>query len=124
MACSICSPELKVIVLEIGAGWIGYWLERMDAAYDSPIGKSVPLKDKPSEYFRRQCYISGDPDERAVAGVIPFVGEDRFFWASDFPHSDHPPDYIPNLTKLVSLLPESARDRLLGRNVLECYGLS
>ena len=117
-------PELTVIVLEIGAGWIGYWLERMDAAYDSPIGKSVPLKDKPSEYFRRQCYISGDPDERAVAGVIPFVGEDRFFWASDFPHSDHPPDYIPNLIELVSLLPESARDPLLGRNVLECYGLS
>ena len=23
-------PELRVIVLEVGAGWIGYWLERMD----------------------------------------------------------------------------------------------
>lgn len=117
-------PELKVIVLEVGAGWAGYWIERMDAAYTSPLGKSVPLKHKPSEYFRRQCWISGDPDERSVAGVIPFVGEDRFFWASDFPHSDHPPDYIPNLIELVSLLPESARPGLLGKNVLDCYGLS
>jgi len=117
-------PELRVVILEIGAGWIGYWIERMDAVYESPLGKSVPLKHQPSEYFRRQCWISGDPDERALAGVIPFVGEDRFFWASDFPHADHPPKYIPNLTTLVNLLPESARAKLLGKNVLTCYNLS
>lgn len=116
-------PELRVIVLEIGAGWIGYWLERMDAVYASPLGKSVPLKHKPSEYFRRQCWVSGDPDERALAGVIPLVGEDRFFWASDFPHADHPPAYVPNLSGLVGLLPVSARAKLLGQNVLNCYGL-
>ena len=62
-------------------------------------------------------------DERAVAGVIPFVGEDRFFWASDFPHADHPPDYLPNLQELVALLPESARAKLLSENVANCYGL-
>jgi predicted TIM-barrel fold metal-dependent hydrolase len=117
-------PELRVVVLEIGAGWIGSWLERMDSVYESPLGKSVPLKNPPSEYFRRQCWISGDPDERSVAGMIPFVGEDRFFWASDFPHNDHPPEYIPNLLELLSLLPESARAGLLGKNVLNCYGLS
>ena len=116
-------PNLKVIVLEVGAGWIGYWLERMDAVYDSPLGKSVRLKDKPSEYFRRQCWISGDPDERALAGVIPFVGEDRFFWASDFPHADHPPEYIPNLIALTNLMSESARAGILGKNVLKCYGM-
>lgn len=117
-------PELRVVILEIGAGWIGYWLERMDAVFESPIGKSVPLKHKPSEYFRRQCWVSGDPDERSLAGVIPFVGEDRFFWASDFPHSDHPPEYIPNLQRLVSLLPESARPKILGQNVRACYRLN
>ncbi len=117
-------PELRVVILEIGAGWVGYWIERMDAVYESPIGKSVPLKHKPSEYFRQQCWASGDPDERAVAGVIPFVGEDRFFWASDFPHADHPPEYISNLIELVHLLPESARPKLLGQNVLTCYRLN
>ncbi|MBI3246040.1 MAG: amidohydrolase [Deltaproteobacteria bacterium] len=117
-------PELRVVILEIGAGWVGYWLERMDAVYESPIGKSVPLKHKPSAYFRRQCWVSGDPDERALAGVIPFVGEDRFFWASDFPHSDHPPAYIPNLQRLVNLMPESARPKILGTNVRECYRLN
>ena len=118
-------PRLKVVVLESGGGWIGYWLDRIDAVYGHTfIGTRVPLEHKPSDYFRRQCWISGDPDERAVAGVIPFVGEDRFFWASDFPHADHPPDYVPNLERLVAMLPESARPKILGENVRRCYGLN
>ncbi|MEE8558930.1 MAG: amidohydrolase family protein [Myxococcota bacterium] len=114
-------PELRVVVLESGAGWIGYWLDRMDAVFGSPQGMMVALKEKPSFYFRRQCYISGDPDEQSLGPIIPVVGEDRFFWASDFPHPDHPPDYVENLTRLVKGLPQSARDGLLGLNVLKAY---
>lgn len=118
-------PKLRVIVLESGAGWIGYWLDRMDTMYETiqgaPVRKLLP--EKPSHYFRTQCWISGDPDERSLAAVIPTVGEDRFFWASDFPHPDHPPDYIPEVERIVGDLPESARAGFLGRNVLEAYGL-
>src|SRR5205823_5047279 len=62
-------PRLKVVVLESGAGWIGYWLERMDAVCASPLGRNVPLREKPSFYFRRQCWISCDPDGRRPGGV-------------------------------------------------------
>jgi predicted TIM-barrel fold metal-dependent hydrolase len=116
-------PRLKVVVLESGAGWIGYWLERMDAVYASPLGRNVPLDEKPSVYFQRQCWISCDPDERSLVGVIPLVGERRFFWASDFPHPDHAPLYVKELAELVELLPPSARNPLLGDNVREAYGL-
>ena len=58
--------------------------------------------------------------ERLVPESIT-VGEDRFFWASDFPHPDHPPDYVPEVERLVADLPESARAGFLGRNVLEAY---
>ena len=118
-------PKLRIIVLESGAGWVGYWLDRMDAVYASPQGYRTRqrLAEKPSFYFRRQCWISGDPDEASLAGIIPIVGEDRFFWASDFPHPDHPPDYIPELTRLTNSLPESAREGFLGGNVLRAFGL-
>jgi predicted TIM-barrel fold metal-dependent hydrolase len=116
-------PRLKVVVLESGAGWIGYWLERMDAVWATPLGRAVELKEKPSFYFQRQCWISCDPDERSLAGVIPLVGERRFFWASDFPHPDHAPVYLRELEELIALLPESARCPLLGDNVREAYGL-
>jgi predicted TIM-barrel fold metal-dependent hydrolase len=116
-------PKLKVVVLESGAGWIGYWLERMDAVYETPLGRNTGLSEKPSTYFQRQCWISCDPDERTLAGVIPLVGEDKFFWASDFPHPDHAPRYLTELEELVELLPESARYKLMSDNVRAVYGL-
>src|SRR5712691_2007341 len=81
------------------------------------------LSEKPSVYFQRQCWISCDPDERSLAGVIPLVGEDKFFWASDFPHPDHAPRYLPELAELVELLSPSARYKLMGDNVRSVYGL-
>jgi predicted TIM-barrel fold metal-dependent hydrolase len=116
-------PELRVVVLECGASWIGYWLDRMDAVWAAPQGIPVRrlLPETPSHYFRRQCWISADPDEKTLAGVMEVVGPDRFFWASDFPHPDHPPDYIEHLTRLAATLPPETRAGLLGRNVLRAY---
>ncbi|MGI9591189.1 MAG: amidohydrolase family protein [Myxococcota bacterium] len=118
-------PKLRVAVLESGAGWIGYWLDRMDTVYSGPQGISARqvLSEKPSVYFRRQCWISGDPDETSLAAIVPVVGADRFFWASDFPHPDHPPEYVPEVARLASTLPEPVRAGFLGGNVLTAYGL-
>lgn len=116
-------PTVKVVVLESGAGWIGHLLDRMDGAYKTPLGRSVPLKELPSYYFHRQCWISADPDERAVSYLIEHVGADKFFWASDFPHDDHTCDYIRDLTTMVAPLSEESRRKVLGENVAQVYGL-
>src|SRR5207244_12082218 len=97
--------------------------ERIDAVFTSPLGRSVPLREKPSFYFQRQCWLSCDPDERSLAGVIPLVGEQKFFWPSDFPHPDHPPRYVRELAELVAMLPESARYKLMSDNVRGEYAL-
>ena len=81
------------------------------------------MPEVPSHYFRQQCWISGDPDEKSLAAIIPEVGADRFFWASDFPHPDHPPEYILEVGRIVEELPESARRGFLGENVLRAYGI-
>jgi predicted TIM-barrel fold metal-dependent hydrolase len=116
-------PELRVVVLESGASWIGYWLDRMDSVYATPQGKTVPLRREPSAYFRRQCWISADPDETTLAAIMPIVGADRFFWASDFPHPDHAPKYVGHMSRMVGALPPAGREGVLGRNVLSAYGL-
>src|SRR5437588_210098 len=84
-------PRLKVIVLESGGGWIGYWLDRIDAVYGHTfIGPRVPLEHKPSDYFRERVWISCDPDERSSPALPERFGE-RFLCASDFPHADRTP---------------------------------
>ena len=116
-------PRLKLVVLESGAGWIGYWLDRMDGYAKSLLGPAVPMKDKPSTYLRRQCYISCDPDERTIPALMELYGEDRFFWASDFPHPDHTGNYIEELEELAGKLAPVQRAKLLGENVRRCYGV-
>ena len=116
-------PNIKAVVLESGAGWIGAALDRMDTTYETSLGDSVPLKEKPSVYFKRQCWISGDPDERALAHIIDYVGEDRFFWATDYPHFDHPGNYMEELQELVAPLSDTARRNILGDSAARVYGI-
>jgi len=114
-------PRLKIVLLEVGAGWIGYWLDRMDAVYDSVMGRGVPLKEKPSYYFKRNVWISADPDEHSLPAMMQLCGDDRFFWASDFPHPDHTGNYIEELEECADKLTPTGRQKLLGENVLSVY---
>jgi len=117
-------PQLKVLVLESGGGWIGYWLDRIDAVYGHTfIGEKVPLQEKPSDYFRRQCWVSCDPDERMIPALAERFGVDRFLWASDFPHADHTAEYVHDLKELASMFPEADRRRFLGDNCRELFGI-
>jgi predicted TIM-barrel fold metal-dependent hydrolase len=115
-------PRLKVLVLESGGGWIGYWLDRMDGIYGhTAIGQRVPLENPPSYYFRERCWISCDPDERSIPAMADLFGADRFMWASDFPHADHTPEYIHDLDELAGMFPDETRRRFLGDNCRELF---
>jgi predicted TIM-barrel fold metal-dependent hydrolase len=81
-------PRLRAVFLEAGVGWVPYWLERMDEHYEG-LGDLVPwLKMPPSEYFRRQCFVSAEPDEKALPYVAETVGADHLMFGSDYPHFD------------------------------------
>lgn len=115
-------PRLKVVVLESGGGWIGYWLDRIDAVYGHTfIGRKVPLQHKPSDYFRERVWISCDPDERSIPALAARFGADRFLWASDFPHADHTPEYIDDLAELASMFDDDDRRKFLGDNVRSLF---
>jgi uncharacterized protein len=117
-------PRLKVLVLESGGGWIGYWLDRIDAVFGhTVIGERVPLEHKPSDYFRERVWISCDPDERMIPALAARYGVERFLWASDFPHADHTPEYINDLNELVAAFPQDQRAAFIGGNARALFKL-
>ena len=116
-------PALRLGVLEAGSGWIGAFLDRMDAISDTISAGGVSLTMKPSEYFRRQCFISGDPDETAAPLMIDHVGADCFLWATDYPHPDHPSTWVRSLERFVAPLAPASRAKVLGENVARIYRL-
>jgi len=116
-------PSLQVVVLEAGAGWIGAWLDRLDAKFESVGRFDERVNVPPGELFRRQCFISCDPDERSVPAIVELVGVDRFFWASDYPHSEAKPGTMEDLAELCRRLPANARGELLGASAARLYGI-
>lgn len=116
-------PALRLGILEAGAGWIGSFLDRADAVAETGTGLMLQLAKRPTEYFRDHCFISGDPDETALAHIIDPVGAHCFMWATDYPHPDHPGTWAPALEKLVAPLGAETRANFLGRNVARIYGL-
>jgi tripartite-type tricarboxylate transporter receptor subunit TctC len=38
------------------------------------MGRSVPLKERPSAYFRRNVWISADPDEKSLPAMVDLLG--------------------------------------------------
>jgi predicted TIM-barrel fold metal-dependent hydrolase len=120
-------PGTRFVFLEANGGWIVPWLERLDHhAHEFPW--DMPgLTATPSEYFRRQCYISFDPDEAGLplAATHELCGADRIVWASDFPHPDAKyPGVTDELLEATETLSDEARRMIAGTNALRLYGLA
>jgi predicted TIM-barrel fold metal-dependent hydrolase len=78
---------------------------------------------KPSAYFRRQCHISTEVDERATAQVIAAFGEQCVTLGSDYPHGDGKfPHAIEEFLKVDALSPSQKR-QILWDNPVRLYGL-
>jgi predicted TIM-barrel fold metal-dependent hydrolase len=127
-AGGICErfPRLTALFLEANGGWIVPWLERLDHHYDVFRWDVPSLTMKPSEYFRRQCYISFDPDESTLAFTArhPLVGAERIVWASDYPHPDAKfPGVVKELNEATESLAPADQARIVGENARTLYHL-
>ena len=124
VAGGICErfPKLTVVFLEGSGGWCAPMLERFDHHLD--VFGSRYQKTPPSEIFKRQCYISFDPDEEALAYTAnsKYVGADRIVWASDYPHPDAKiPGIVDELEEATETLTEAQRRLIFGENAARLY---
>ena len=119
-------PGAKFIFLEANGGWLVPWLERLDH-HARKFEWDVPwLKQLPSEYFRRQCWISFDPDEAMLAFTAssPLCGADRIIWASDYPHPDAKfPGVTEELTEAIAPLSREQQAQVTSESARALYGI-
>ena len=66
----------------------------------------------------------GRSGQKCLRHVMPYAGIDKFFWASDFPHVDHPPNYMEEVREMVEGMPEETAHDILGENVARAYRLN
>ncbi|HVH74625.1 MAG TPA: amidohydrolase family protein [Stellaceae bacterium] len=117
-------PKLRCAFLEGTAGWLYWWLWRLDDQWEKfGPGCERQLAMPPSGYFKRQCYVALDVDEEPAVDVVEKVGADYFVVSSDYPHSDGA--FPEALQQFFSLpLDAAARRKILWDNCARLYDIA
>jgi predicted TIM-barrel fold metal-dependent hydrolase len=114
-------PTLRVALLEGNCSWAPWFLYRLDEHWEWVGWKEAPeLTMAPSEYFRRNCWISVEADEVTVPSFIDAFGDDRLLFSTDYPHGD---SKYPNSVAAFDQLPMSERSKakVVGQNWSDLY---
>jgi predicted TIM-barrel fold metal-dependent hydrolase len=119
-------PNLRVLFLEAGCGWVPYWIQRIHHHLDGPYAYlDVKLSLSAGEYFERQCFVAADSEEEdLLAFVVDQMGSDNICWSSDFPHPDHPWQGMARGMTDRTDLSDDAKRKILGDNVARAYKIA
>ena len=82
-------PKFRVVHVEADAGWVPYWLQRMEQHWEFSRNAEHPeMKRPPTEYFLRQIWVAARGDERTLPAAVDLIGEDNLCFNTDYPHPD------------------------------------
>ena len=116
-------PRLKVVFFECSAEWILYWMHRMDDDFqwlkdDQERHMPIPLSMPPSEYVKRNCYVTMEADERPSVFALSLeeLGVEHILMASDYPHFDSEFPHTVATLRAREDLTAGQKDKILGEN--------
>jgi len=90
-------PGLQFVMTEQGAAWVPEVLERMDNIHNSMVRGRIgeigmpasgALPHRPSDYFRRNCFLGSSFPSPKQAATFREIGIDKCMWGSDYPHNE------------------------------------
>jgi uncharacterized protein len=118
-------PNLKIGLIESGAGWVPFWLEAMEHQLDEFRTKeNRGLQMRPKEYFKKHFWVTFWFESFAPKHMLEEIGMDRLLFETDFPH---PTSLYPGVqAKLVEIMKDhdyATRKRVLESNAVELYNL-
>jgi uncharacterized protein len=120
-------PDLKVVSVESGCGWIPFILEAIDYEMDENAPSDIAkLSRKPSEYFKSNMYATYwfESSRDKLPALIEAVGEDSIMFETDFPHPTclYPEPVRRASEKMAGLTPE-VRGKIFGETARKLYRL-
>lgn len=82
-------PRLKVAYMEGGAGWLPFWMERLDEHVEKLAPQMPELGRRPSEIIRSdRIVLSCESEETGLDRVLDASGPATVLYASDYCHWD------------------------------------
>jgi predicted TIM-barrel fold metal-dependent hydrolase len=117
-------PKLRVAFLEANCSWLPWLLWRLDEAYELDGDVFAPdLKEKPSDYFKKQCVVSIEPEEVVATDVVKQLGGHNLVFSTDYPHVDSRyPEAVNHFLTLP--LTENEKRKILWDNCMSYYAIA
>ncbi|MBV8166678.1 MAG: amidohydrolase [Alphaproteobacteria bacterium] len=115
-------PDFNFVLGESGVTWLPYVFDRLDTEYHDRA-RSIGLKMKPSDYFRRQGFVTYQQD-KFLEPIVPLIGEDNIIWGADYPHPDCIwPESRKILDQNLANFSAATRRKITSENVIKLYNL-
>ena len=117
--------NLKLVLTETGVSWILETLRLLEYKASHPIFTyfTKDLSLRPTEYFKRQCYIGASFMPRQEGEDRHRIGLDKLMWGTDYPHLEGTwPNTRKVLRETFADYPEDEMRALLGSNAARVYG--
>jgi predicted TIM-barrel fold metal-dependent hydrolase len=112
-------PRLKVVFAESTIGWGTFLLEYADHQYEQD---HCDYELKPSEMFRRQCYLTAWYDPVKINAR--HIGTGNILWATNFPTANSTwPESQTFIEKSMAGMNEDERKQILWENAAKLYKL-
>ncbi|MFI5047618.1 MAG: amidohydrolase family protein, partial [Acidimicrobiia bacterium] len=120
-------PDLKMVSVESGVGWIPFILETLDYEMSENAPRELAaLEKKPSEYFRSNMYATFwfENNRNKLPDLIDAVGEDSILFETDFPHPTCLyPNPLGSVADKMATLPAEVQRKIYGENAKKLYRL-
>jgi predicted TIM-barrel fold metal-dependent hydrolase len=118
-------PDLTVILVEAGLGWIPYMLDRLDRVSHKSwwAERGMPLNELPSYYWSHNMAATFEEDELGLE-LRDRIGVDNLLWATDYPHPDSTwPESQRVIDEQFGSCDQAEVRRLVCDNAARLYGL-
>lgn len=117
-------PELQMVSVETGAGWVPFLMEQMDDRYwRNRTWAGSHLENPPSHYIRNNWYFTFITD---LSGIQQRgqVGVDRLMWSTDFPHHGNDwPRSRWTIEQQFAGVPEDEKQKMICSNAARLFRL-
>ena len=105
-------PDLKLVFVEPGLGWVAWYLYFVDDMVQWQGYEYPNLKELPSFYYRRNIHLTFIKEPDAIDHLRHRLGTENLLWSTDYPH---PVTSWPESQRIISeqFANVSAEDRAL-----------
>jgi predicted TIM-barrel fold metal-dependent hydrolase len=117
-------PKLRIVHVEADAGWLPYWLQRMEQHWDFSGNAEHPdLTMRPTEYFKRNFFVGCRGDETTLRSVVELTGDENILFNTDYPHPDG--TWPWGMHRLEGqAIPDESKRKIFWDNAARVFGLA